>query len=136
MNLVHYDLATFEDLLIEKKPCIFFGKLGKCVYFNKDLIKALELEPGEPVRFSQDEDTGEWYLSLGVQTGIPLRRKSDGHGLYVQNCKISFAIAESYEEELPLRFSVIVDEPVELEKVKYYKLEAAWYEEAEITEEK
>ena len=118
MKLVSYNRKTVLDP--GKTPMV---TLAKTITLNTALIKLMEIEAGNGIQFDQDEDTGEWYISINDIDGYIL--KSEGEHSYCRtNAMITAkAIAETYELELPLRFEV---EKIELKKENYFKLIPTW----------
>jgi len=118
MKLVHYNRRTVLDPT--KTPML---TLGKTITLNTALVKLMELEAGNGIQFDQDEDTGEWYISINDKDGYIL--KSEGEHSYCRtNAMITAkAIGETYEVELPLKFEI---EKVEIKKETFFKLIPTW----------
>ncbi|MBS1684736.1 MAG: hypothetical protein JSS76_08280 [Bacteroidetes bacterium] len=126
-------LTTFNTETVEtgprggnSKPVVRFST-GSTT-FNGAAVEMLTLKPGSKISIHQDqEESGNFYLSVGDEKGFPLRqvsKESKDKSLAFNASVLSRDIMKAFDyptDATSIKFRIL-PEPTEIKKVKYYLL--------------
>jgi hypothetical protein len=101
MKFIYFSSQTCPKQMGGKKTAkVAFGK-GGTIHFNAPACELMELQAGDKVTLSQDEDEPEnWYVFKDAEHGFELRSGYDGKGCLFNHAKLVIAFLEAIGKPL------------------------------------